>query len=615
LDLRNWEHNATSGTPIAGATVEARAASLVSPNTGPVIASTTTDANGMWEFVGLPDSEADIKVIYTGNVWWHKGLTKHNVSAIFYSTPLISSDQFFKTAGFEVTSGGPWTVTAADQGSILGSWRGINGAGSSAAITRETTTVATKSVVSAKIVQTKVAGSLLLYQNLAIPASARGQELVVSFQVHQSLAAAVRAYITDSAGTTYSATSATTGSFVTLTATRTIDAAATAVSAGISVDLSATVYADNGVWSLGSVAPTYGPEYLTAENITSELIAASAVTTAKIADLSVTTAKLADLNVTSGKLAAGTVVSHLGYTPANRAGDTFQGGVMLTRAVDGLAGQGILYFGNSGAVFIYYDATQMSFQGMPVVFTGDVTQYAAASPTTGRIILSNASHVIAWDGTKFTMDGNTVWHSGVDGAGSGLDADTVDTLQATALLARANHTGTQTAATISDFATAGNALWSALAHAHAAGDATTLDGLNSTQFVRLDLGVAQTGNIHLQGNFSATGSKTRVATGRDDAQGYFHALESPEPYFEEFGHAEGSGRVRVDLPADYVNFVKTDDYYITLTPYGRHPVAVVAKQPTYFVVEGLGRDTLPVAFDWRVTARQGDIDVPRLGLP
>jgi len=37
------------------------------------------------------------------------------------------------------------------------------------------------------------------------------------------------------------------------------------------------------------------------------------------------------------------------------------------------------------------------------------------------------------------------------GAGNGLDADTVDGQHATALLARANHTGTQLAATVSDF--------------------------------------------------------------------------------------------------------------------------------------------------------------------
>jgi DNA-binding FrmR family transcriptional regulator len=45
----------------------------------------------------------------------------------------------------------------------------------------------------------------------------------------------------------------------------------------------------------------------------------------------------------------------------------------------------------------------------------------------------------------------------VDGAASGLDADVLDAQEGTYYLARANHTGTQLAATISDFSTAADA--------------------------------------------------------------------------------------------------------------------------------------------------------------
>ena len=31
---------------------------------------------------------------------------------------------------------------------------------------------------------------------------------------------------------------------------------------------------------------------------------------------------------------------------------------------------------------------------------------------------------------RITIDGNTVWHTGNDGSGSGLDADTLDGVQA-----------------------------------------------------------------------------------------------------------------------------------------------------------------------------------------
>lgn len=80
--VRNWEHNFSSGLPVTGATVEARLASLVSPNTGSVVASTTTDANGMWEFTALADQAHDIKVISGGNIWWHKGMTKQDRKSV-----------------------------------------------------------------------------------------------------------------------------------------------------------------------------------------------------------------------------------------------------------------------------------------------------------------------------------------------------------------------------------------------------------------------------------------------------------------------------------------------------------------------------------------------------
>jgi hypothetical protein len=56
-------------------------------------------------------------------------------------------------------------------------------------------------------------------------------------------------------------------------------------------------------------------------------IADSAITTAKIADANVTTAKVADSAVTAAKLASTAVTDKLGYTPANKAGDTFTGAV------------------------------------------------------------------------------------------------------------------------------------------------------------------------------------------------------------------------------------------------------------------------------------------------
>ncbi len=71
--LREWETFAGSNTPVVGATVQARAASNTHPNTGTVVASTTTNASGMWEFTSLADGTYDISIVYNGRTRWRKG--------------------------------------------------------------------------------------------------------------------------------------------------------------------------------------------------------------------------------------------------------------------------------------------------------------------------------------------------------------------------------------------------------------------------------------------------------------------------------------------------------------------------------------------------------------
>jgi hypothetical protein len=258
--LRNWEHNASSGLPISGATVEVRAASLVSPNTGPVTATTFTDVNGMWEFPSLADAAVDIKVISGGNVWWHKGMTKHSVDTIFYVTPTPRTDQYFKNAGFESGPNGPYTITNVNQ-NLFESWNAATGAGSSADVRTDGTTHSPDSLLSAKVTHSRVSGSFLMWQYMKTPAAFRSKTIAASFQVNQSVANAARVSIWDDSGQTYGSSSAITGSWITLTHTRAIAANATFVIIGISIDVTATVYVDNAVVNLGAVPATYQPEY------------------------------------------------------------------------------------------------------------------------------------------------------------------------------------------------------------------------------------------------------------------------------------------------------------------------------------------------------------------
>jgi len=72
-------------------------------------------------------------------------------------------------------------------------------------------------------------------------------------------------------------------------------------------------------------------------------------------------------------------------------------------------------------------------------FTGDLTVYRNATPTTGYLFLnSGQTRYMGFDGSNYVMpssslyvNGSLVWTSGNDGAGSGLDADLLDGLSPT----------------------------------------------------------------------------------------------------------------------------------------------------------------------------------------
>ena len=71
---------------------------------------------------------------------------------------------------------------------------------------------------------------------------------------------------------------------------------------------------------------------------------------------------------------------------------------------------------------------------------GAIAMHQSSAPTTGTGApeathkwLTNISGVLRW-GTNATTSDSTIWHSGNDGSGSGLDADTLDGIQASSFL-------------------------------------------------------------------------------------------------------------------------------------------------------------------------------------
>lgn len=337
MDLKNFESFVATGLPVSGATVEVREASDTHPNTGGVIASTTTNADGMWQFAGLTDTPKDVKVTYLNNVWWYKGNSKHSVAKMYFETPVALSQSLVRNGGLESARDVvyPLALSTSPQ-TVFDNWSVKVGAGSSGTITTEAAIVATGSLQSAKIAYTHVAGGAEFYQRLLSPVAIpnRSKQIYASIQVRQGVSSNVRPFIRDSVGTTYGSASATTGSFVSLTVTRTIDAAATYVEVGVIVDGSDTVYIDNVILVQGTTAPVFQPDTISAARIDASDLAQSAVTTPRITDSAVTTAKIADLNVTTAKLADAAVTETKIGTQAVNTGNIKDNAVTATKILD-----------------------------------------------------------------------------------------------------------------------------------------------------------------------------------------------------------------------------------------------------------------------------------------
>ena len=158
---------------------------------------------------------------------------------------------------------------------------------------------------------------------------------------------------------------------------------------------------------------------IAADAVTSDKIAADAVGTSEIANLAVTTGKIADSAITSAKIADGTIV----------AGDIADGAVTSAKILDGTIVAGDLADGAVTSAKIL-DGT---------IVNADVSATAAIAKTKLDLggTITSADLV---DGTIVNADINA-------SAGIALSKLAVDPL------ARANHTGTQTASTISDFDT------------------------------------------------------------------------------------------------------------------------------------------------------------------
>ena len=174
-------------------------------------------------------------------------------------------------------------------------------------------------------------------------------------------------------------------------------------------------------------------------NVSNAMLASNAVTTAKITDLNVTTAKVADSAITSAKIADLTIAT----------GDIADGAITsakiadLTIATGDIADSAITTAKIAAGAVVTVDIADLN------VTTGKIADSAITSAkiADGTIVNAdvNSSAQIAYG--KLTLTNSVV--------NADINASAAIALSklATDPLARANHTGTQTASTISDFDT------------------------------------------------------------------------------------------------------------------------------------------------------------------
>jgi hypothetical protein len=202
-------------------------------------------------------------------------------------------------------------------------------------------------------------------------------------------------------------------------------------------------------------------------NVTTAKIADSAITSAKIADLGIATGDIADLAITTGKIAAEAVttakIPESAITNSRIAADAVTSDKIAADAVgtseiaDGAVTSAKIANGtivdadiNASAAIT---ATKISGTAVTQADTGTVTSAMIAN---GTIVDADVNASAAIAKTKLNLGGTITSADLVDGtivASDIADGTITAAKMVTDPYARANHTGTQAASTISDFDT------------------------------------------------------------------------------------------------------------------------------------------------------------------
>lgn len=119
-------------------------------------------------------------------------------------------------------------------------------------------------------------------------------------------------------------------------------------------------------------------------------------------------------------------------------------------------------------------------------------------------------------------------------------------------------------------------------------------------------------NNIVSGNFSVTGTKSRLSNTKNYNERLLYCYETPSPFFGDIGHGVigEDGTCYVDIDSIFAETIDTiQEYYVFLTPYKTDKAMFVSeKEHGYFIVKGEPY----TEFDWEIKAKQLDYPMERL---
>jgi hypothetical protein len=123
------------------------------------------------------------------------------------------------------------------------------------------------------------------------------------------------------------------------------------------------------------------------------------------------------------------------------------------------------------------------------------------------------------------------------------------------------------------------------------------------------------GAVRVLGDFMVIGgSKSAVVPHRDGSYRQLYTLESPEPWFEDFGRAElRRGKATVPLRADFAAVIDGKAVHVFLSPEGDcNGLYISGQSGKAFSVRERRRGTSSLTFSYRVVGRRKDIRGERM---